>query len=285
MKLKYLILSAGLLFLPGCFLFSHEKKIEPPTLHIAVSDIFCTNTAAPCLLETAARSYSQTAEQMFLHGLTLQFDYFENPIEFKTAILSGKYNASICAPWRVMRLNREAQTDFQRVADLLDPTENRWLTGIVIVPVDSPIESIEALNGKRIALGPTDAYETYQAAKKLFEDEEINPSEYIPLGNSKKEIEALLNGSVDAAVISDYILSTEASPKFADPDDFRILAHTEMIPHTSFLLDLNKIGDDEERHIKKALLTLSGTNAPATLQGGGFVDPWPWNPQELEEPQ
>jgi len=52
---------------------------------------------------------------------------------------------------------------------------------------------------------------------------------------------------------------------------------------TSLILDMNKVDEADARRLKKALLALSGANAPETLLGNGFVEPTPWNPPELEE--
>lgn len=272
--IRTLLLLTVATLLSGCFLFS-GKTDTSIVLKMAVSDIYCADTACEYVHEVAARTYAETQKILASeHDITLRIDYFTDPNQLEKAILSGKYNAVICKPWSALRLNKEAGTDFQRIADLLDPNNNFWLTGIVIVPKDSPIQSLDELSGKHILLGEPDAYETSYAAYNLFANHAIAPGKIDMNDSCRENIRELLDGNADAAVVSDYALS-------ADYDDFRILAHTDMIPLTSVLLDMNKFEDADERRIKNAFLSINGTNAPASLISQGFSDPWPWNPREL----
>lgn len=271
---------ASLALLLGC---THPKHSERLTLRVAVNDIYCTDTACSCVHDVAARTYPQTLEKLSgLYGIDLQFDYFVEPYQLEAAIRSGKYDGVLCKPWLALRLQKDAGADFQRIADVLDPKNNRWLTGIVVVPVHSPVMSLQELNGKHIFLGEPDAYEKHQAAQRLFANEAIVPGRIDTHAGCGENIGELLDGKADAAVISDYALSADCASDFAKPEDFRILARTEMIPLTSILLDMNRVGQADAKKLKSALLELSGQNAPATLLGSGFIDPQPWNPPELE---
>lgn len=271
-----LLLTAATL-LSGCFLFS-GKTDTSIVLKVAVNDIYCADTACEYVHEVATRTYAETQKILASeHDITLRIDYFTDSNQLEEAILSGKYNAVICKPWSALRLNKEAGTDFQRIADLLDPNNNFWLTGIVIVPKDSPIQSLDELSGKHILLGKPDAYETSYAAYNLFANHAIAPDKIDMKDSCGENIRELLDGNADAAVVSDYVLSAG----FADYDDFRILAHTDMIPLTSVMLDMNKFNDADERRIKSAFLSINGTNAPGSLISQGFSDPWSWNPREL----
>lgn len=277
-----LLLTATAL-LSGCFLFP-EKPIPSITLRVAVNDIYCTDTACECVHDVAARTYTETQEKLASeHDITLQIDYFIDSYQLEDAIHSGEYDAVICKPWSALRLNKEAGTDFQRIADVLDPNNNFWLTGMVIVPEDSPIQSLDELSGKHIVLGETDAYEKSYAAFNLFANHAIAPGKIDMHASCGENIGELLDGNADAAVVSDYALSADCAADFADPDDFRVLAHTDMIPLTSVMLDMNKFDDAAERRIKKAFLSINGTNAPASMISEGFSDPWPWHPRELDE--
>jgi hypothetical protein len=131
-------------------------------------------------------------------------------------------------------------------------------------------------------MGQPDAYEKHQAAKRLFEQAEVLPGKIDMYASCMENIGALMDGEADAAVISDYALSADCAVDFANPDDFRTLAHTEKIPLTSLMLDMNKIDAVDAERLKSALLDLSGEDAPESLLSDGFVDPSPWNPPELE---
>ena len=282
------MLRATLLFLSsivlsGCSIIP-PKEAQPLFVKVAVNDIYCTDTACACVHDVAARTYPQAIKILQeQYNIVLQFDYFMDTYQLEDAILSGEYGAVLSKPWFTMRLNQQAGTDFQRLVDILDPGNNPWLTGIVIVPKDSPIQSLTELNGKSIFLGESDSYEKHQAALHLFDRKGIHPAKIDTRSSCGENIGILQDGKADAAVISDYALSADCAVDFANPEDFRVLAHTEPIPLTSFLLDRNQFDDEAARRLKKALLAVSGENAPATLLGKGFIDPWPWTPTELEE--
>ena len=269
--------------LTGCALTQPERETQPITLKVAVNDIYCTDTACSCVHDVAARTYSETLEQLKNeYGIQVQFDYFIDSYQLEDALLSGNYNAALCKPWFAMRINPQAGTDYQRLVDVFDPNGNQGLTGIVIVPADSAIQTLDELNGKTVYLGEDDSYEKHQAAFRLFAQHGIVPAQINTRSSCGENIGMLQDGKADAAVISDYALSADCAVDFAKPEDFRILAHTETIPLTSLLLDRNQFDDRSVRKIKKALLAVSGENAPATLLGKGFTDPEPWTPPELE---
>jgi ABC-type phosphate/phosphonate transport system substrate-binding protein len=272
-----------LALLTGCS--SAPKPGEQVLLKVAVNDIYCTDTACSCVHDVAARTYQTLVDELAAQsGIDLQFDYFIEPYELEDAIRSGMYDGALCKPWLAMRIEQETGSDFRRIVDVLDPDNNRWLTGIVIVTADSPITSLKELDGKHIYLGEPDAYEKHQAALRLFTKEGIVPGKIDTHASCIENIGALLDGKADAAMVSDYALSADCAVDFANPDDFRILARTEKIPLTSLMLDMKKVDAGNAGRLKKALLDLSGEAAPESLLSDGFVDPSLWNPPELEEP-
>jgi ABC-type phosphate/phosphonate transport system substrate-binding protein len=280
MRVVFTIASIALLC--GCAAPKPEDRL---TLKVAVNDIYCTDTACSCVHYVAGRTYPETLEKLSeQHGIDLQFDYFIEPYELEEAIETGVYDGVLCKPWLALRLQQDIGADFRRIVDVLDPDNNRWLTGMVIVTADSPITSLKELNGKHIYLGEPDAYEKHQAAARLFAREGIVPGKIDTHASCGENIGALLDGKADAAVVSDYALAADCAVDFANADDFRILACTEKIPLTSLMLDTNKVDAGAARRLKKALLALSGNDAPESLLSAGFVEPSQWNPPELEEP-
>jgi hypothetical protein len=274
---------ASIALLLGCA--TPEPEIRR-TLKVAVNDIYCTDTACSCVHDVAARRYQQTLEELAVQcAIDLQFDYFIEPYQLEDAIRSVRYDGVLCKPWLAMRLQKETGSDFNRIVDVLDPKNNRWLTGIVIVPTNSPIMSLRELDGKHVYLGEADAYEKHQAALRIFAAEAMIPGKIDTNASCGENIGVLLDGKADAAVVSDYALTADCAVDFANADDFRILARTERIPLTSLMLDMNKVDAADAELLKKALLDLSGADAPESLLGDGFVDSRPWNPPELEEQQ
>lgn len=274
------ILAVALSALFGCVSNEPDTALS---LKIAVNDIYCTDTACFCVHDIAARRYEQTLDRIKTEtGIDLQFTYFPEPYQLEEAILSGTYDGVLSKPWTALRLQKQAGASFQRIVDVLDPNNNRWLTGIVIVPTDSPIQSYQELTGKHIYLGEPDAYEKHFSAKRLFTQKGINPATIDTNASCSENIGVLLDGKADAAVVSDYALSADCAVDFANPDDFRTLARTERIPLTSLMLDMNKHSASDAQLLRQCLLELSGDQAPEALLSSGFVEPTPWNPSELE---
>ncbi len=274
------LLSMGIAFLSSC---STPPAPVPQPLKIAVNDIYCMDTACACVHDVAARTYPQTLEKLKAgYGIDLQLVYFTETYQLEDAIASGEYDGALCKPWYALRHQEEAGADFRRIVDVLDPNNNRWLTGILIVPVGSPIQTLEELNGKHLYIGEADAYEKHHGAKRLLEQKGIKPAKIDTHASCGENVGVLLDEEADAAVVSDYALSADCAVDFAKPEDFRILAQTEKIPLTSLMLDMNKVDEADAERLKAALLSLSGANAPETLLGNGFIEPAVWNPPELE---
>ena len=271
------LLAGGLVLLCGC-------ATHPPLeLKLAVNDIYCMDTACSCIHDVAARTYPATLEKLKAeYGIDLQLVYFSETYQLEDAIASGEYDGALCKPWYALRHEKEAGADFRRIADVLDPNNNQWLTGIFVVPADSPIQTVDGLDGKHLYIGQADAYEKHQAAKRLLEQKGIRPGKIDTNASCGENVGVLLDEEADAAVLSDYALSADCAVDFARPEDFRILAWTERIPLTSLMLDMYKVEETEADRLQQALLALSGKNAPETLLGNGFVEPAPWSPPELE---
>lgn len=278
--MRSIIVITGLVLLCSCT--SNKPEVAATALKIAVNDIYCTDTACSCVHGVAARTYPKTLEKLKAeYGIELELVYFTETYQLEDAIAAGTYEGVLCKPWHALRHQKEAGADFRRIVDVLDPRNNSWLTGIVIVPVDSPIQTLEELKGKHLYIGQTDAYEKHYAAKRLLEQKGIRPEKIDTNASCGENIGVLLDGEADAAVVSDYALSADCAADFARPEDFRILAQTEQIPLTSLMLDMNRISETDAGRLKEALLALSGEHAPETLLGNGFVEPAPWNPPEL----
>jgi len=276
------LIAGSLALLCGC---ASNQPAPPLVLKLAVNDIYCMDTACSCVHDVAARTYPQLLEQLKAdYGIELQLVYFSETYQLEDAIASGEYDGALCKPWYALRHQKEAGASFQRIVAVLDPNNNRWLTGIFVVPADSSIQTLEDLAGKHLYIGQADAYEKHQAAKRLLEQKGIRPGEIDTNASCGENVGVLLDEEADAAVLSDYALSADCAVDFARPEDFRILARTERIPLTSLMLDMNKIEEVEADRLQRALLSLSGTDAPETLLGNGFVEPAPWNPPELETP-
>lgn len=277
---KAFVMGVGVLsLLAGC---ATMRSSQPITLKIAVNDIYCKDTACACVHHIAARTYADLQRQLEKdYDIRLELTYFNDPYYLEDAIVANKFDGVLCKPWIAMRLQQKAGADFQRVVDIMDPDENRELRGMFVVTADSALKTMNDLNGKRVVIGEVDAYEKHFAAKAMLDELSVKPSKIEQRASCIENLGMIMDGDADAAVISDYALTADCAIDFIKPEDFRVLGYTKPIPLTSIMLDRRKVSSRTLHVLQKALLSLSGSNAPASMLSSGFVKPSEWNPVEL----
>ena len=279
---KLILWGAIALMLGGCK--SSQEAAKPLVVKLALNDIYCKDTACACVHYIAARTYGETQKLLKeQYNIDLQIDYYMEPYELEDALLSGKYDGVICKPWLALKLEKKSDIEYERIADILDPNNNQWLTGIVIVSTNSPAQNLKDLTGMRIVIGDADAYEKHYAVKRLFAAENVTFKQMLETASCIENIGKLMDEEVDAAVISDYSLVADCAVDFAKPADFRVIARTERMPLTSVLIDDDKLTDDEQDRLQAALLAITKKGAPESFLSRGFVKPAKWEPPELED--
>ncbi len=255
---------------------------KPLTLTIGLNDIYCGKTACSCISEIAKRSYDGTLAALEKQGIKLEITYFMEVMDLEKAIRAKKFDGVLCKPWTALRLGPEAGAKFLRVADVLDPGDSPELSGIVVVPVASSIRKLADLQGKRVAFGQADSYEKHHAPLLMLARDGIKPVSALYLSSCGENLDVLMSGKVDAAVISDYAMSASCAVDFAKPEDFRTISTTEKMPLTSLLVDSNKVSAADATRLQLALLAISGEKVPADLTGKGFVAPASWKPLPVD---
>jgi ABC-type phosphate/phosphonate transport system substrate-binding protein len=261
-----------------------DESLAPLVLKIAVNDIYCQKTACECIGEIAARSYDGLlAELKRQYRITLEFTYFMEVYDLQKAVSTHQFDGFLCKPWTVLQYSHQDETVFKRVADLRDPANEALMRGVVLTLVESPLRTLADVQGKRIALGQTDSYEKNQAPLQMLEARKIRPSGKSTFSSCGENLSALMDGKVDAAVVSSYALTATCAVDFAKPEQFRTLAETAKMPLTSLLVDLGKVPLADARRLQRALLALSGDKVPKDLTGGGFVLPVSWKPSWSSE--
>lgn len=252
---------------------------DPLVLKIGVNDIYCRKTACECISEIAKRSYDGVLAALAKdHGITLEFTYFMEVMDLEKAIRAKRFDGVVCKPWTALRLAGEADADFVRVVDIRDPDDQPNMTGVFLVPKDSPIRTLADLKGRRVAFGQPDSFEKYHAPLAMLGDKRISPAAALYLNSCGENLDALMSGKVDAAVVSSYALTASCAADFAKPEDFRTIATTPEMPLTSVIVDRKRIPGTKIARLREALLKLSGDKVPADLTGKGFVAPVHWQP-------
>lgn len=252
---------------------------KPLRLKIAVNDIYCSKTACSCISKIATRSFDTVvANLQARHQITLELTYFMEVFDLQKALRANQYDGVLCKPWTALQYKGKTPARFKRVADLLDPDDKALMSGVFLTLAGSSVRTLADVQGKRLALGQEDAYEKHQAPLIMLEAGHIQPSAQVFFSSCGENLNALMDGTVDVAVVSSYALSASCAVDFAKAEDFRTLAQTEKMPLTSLLVDLAKIPAAEAVRLQAALLDVSGAQAPKDLLGKGFVLPASWRP-------
>lgn len=267
-------------FIPGAALVAAGKlERKPLVLKIAVNDIYCRKTACECISEIATREFDGVlAELKSREQITLEFTYFMEVFDLDKAIQAKRFDGVLCKPWTALRFAAQTGANYLRLADLMDPTNQATMTGMWLTPITSPIRSLKDLQGKRIALGQEDSYEKHQAPLQMLAAANLKPLEQLCFSSCGENLDALMSGKVEAAVISSYAFTASCAADFAKPENFRVIAKTPEMPLTSLLVDLNKVSPTVAARVQAALVAVSGDNVPKDLGGKGFVMPISWQP-------
>jgi len=260
---------------------TYTKNNPPPlTIHLAVNDTYCKKTACSCIHQVAARDYSQLQKILKIkYNINLKLTYFPEIYVMEEEVATKKFDGVICKPWFAYMNTQKLGENNKRIVDILDPNNNQWLTGIVMVPKNSPIKTLKQLNNKIISIGQYDAYEKYHSAIHFLNKHNITARKFIYKASCIENIGCLLDNESDAVVVSDYVMSASCAVDIANEDDFRILGVTEKSPLTSVILDMNKVSSQDATRLQQALLALSGKNSPKGILSNGFVKPAKWQPE------
>lgn len=268
-------------FMPG------QEVIASPsdsllTIKLAVNETYCTKTACSCISDLATREYEGLVEILkSKYNIDLQLTYFSEEYDMEDSLLTQKFDGVICKPWLAYMLTPGKDFKFKRVADLLDPSDNQWLTGIFIVEKDSPVKNLKDIDGKILVAGQYDSYEKHHAPLTILSQQGIVPKQIISKAGCTECINCLLDDEAEVAIISDYALTASCAVDIAKPEDFTILGKTDNIPLCSVILDMSKVSEADALRLQKALLENSGENAPEGLSSKGFVLPAKWAPAPI----
>jgi ABC-type phosphate/phosphonate transport system substrate-binding protein len=258
---------------------SAPAAAKPLVLKVGIHDIYCAKTACECIADIAARSYDGVIAALAARGIRLEPVYLPEESDLAKGLRQGRFDAVICKPWLVTHHAGKAGAEFERVADLADPDGSATLTGVFLVPKGSAIRDLAGLAGKRVAFGQPDAYEKYHAPLRLLAEKGVRPASAVYLSSCGENLDQLMSGTVDAAVISDYALTASCAVDFAKPEDFRTIGVTPACPLTSVLVDRRKVADADRARLRAALLEVTGNKVPADLCGPGFVAAAAWSPE------
>ncbi len=273
--MKPLLALAGALLLAGA---AHAAE----RLVLGVHDPICKQTACSCVGDLAIREYGGLlAHVRRAAGIELEFKYYEEPLLLQREVVAGRLDGMVTKAWLGLCYARQAGRAFTRLADVTLPKgEPQELYGLFIVPKESPLKQLADLQGKRLVLGMTNAYEKSYLAEETLRVArlEVKKSAVFKCQNAAVE---LVEQRADAAVISSYALHYGCINVVADPKEFRVIGETKRrIPFITFMV-ADKVAPAVRERLQQALLALKGDQVPADLLSAGLIPPIAWAPEEL----
>lgn len=149
-------------------------------------------------------------------------------------------------------------------------------TAGIWVPKDSPVQTLEDLRGKDLALGSVgstsgDVLPRFGLKKAGIAEDELNMNY---AGGHPEALLALAKGTVDAAQINSQTLASAQESGNFDPAGFRRIWQSEAIPNDPITVSA-KADPAFKAAVKEALLNL----APADIEAvGKFLDVTPAGP-------
>ncbi len=261
---------------------SESSTAERSTLVVGLCDALAKPTASECVGEYAQREYAGLAACVKSEtGIGLRFRNFRFDELLIEAARAGEVEALIAKTWTVLRASRAAPGRFQRLADIPGPTGAHLLRGAFIVRADSPLDTLNDLHQKSIALGSNLNYESSFQARKVLAQLGVSPGESIALDSCLSAAALVWEKTVDVAVVSDYCADHSALQLVGDAKAFRLLARTPGIPFVTFAVSETAPHTLRSR-LAQCLLKLSGSEVPEDLHTTGLIAPIMWKPEELE---
>jgi ABC-type phosphate/phosphonate transport system substrate-binding protein len=262
-----------------------KKQAAPITLKIGVCDPICRKSACSCVADEAIRAYDgMNAKLAGEDGITLEMEYFEEPVLLEKALKEGKLDGIIAKSTEGGRFVRGAKREFMRLADITKPTGGSNLRGVFITFKDSPVKTLADIQGHVLGLGPKEATEKVFLPEETLAKRGIVPASKVEFFDCKSAALALMENKADVAVISDYALQFGCIVVVGDPKDFHVIAETDRaLPFTTFMVDAKRVPAGVRTRLAAALLTITGDKVPKDLFSKGWVKPVAW-PQDIPEP-
>jgi len=252
------------------------------TLVVGVCDPLAAKTASECVRRAAVRDYSTFAVHLAERtGLEVTLRYYAFDPLLEQAIRSGEVNAAIGKVWSIRRGSAGFEHPFVRLADLTQNTGANELAGVFLARTDRDVGSISALTGRRVAIGPETAYEKSHAAQRALADVGADPADFRVLDGCGPVTSAVLGGSVDAGVVSSYVVEFGGLNMLDTKRELSVIGRTAGMPFITIAVSAD-VDETTRRKLRDALFEISGQNIPDGLYTAGVVTPRSWEPAEAE---
>ena len=264
--------------LPGCRKDASEPK---PALVVGVCDPLCKETASPCIQASAKRNYRAFARAVKERaGIELDLRYYGFDEHLVQAVQKGEVSAVIAKTWTALSATKGLV--WERLADIPRQDGVNEVSGVFITRTDSPLSTIQELDGKTIVMGPDLAYEKSYAARRALSDAGVKPGPVSILDACIPVASAVFEKKADAGVVSSYVVDFGGLRLVGDPKDFKVIGKTKPIPFITFAVSA-EVDPAVREKLQCTLLEMSGPGVPEGLYTSGLVPVKPWAPEELEK--
>lgn len=196
---------------------------------------------------------------------------------FARAVAGGRYDIVHYNPIQHWRAHRR----FGYRAILMNEEDGeRYLTGVIAVRKDSPVQQLSDLRGKTILFGgDRDAMVTYVATTALLRAAGLKPGDYDEQFalNPSQAILGLQHGRTDAATTAALLLTVPALMPGLDREAVRIVARTSPLPQMAWAVKRGMSASLRSR-VQSFLAGLDATPAGrAVLANAKLTRLWPAN--------
>jgi ABC-type phosphate/phosphonate transport system substrate-binding protein len=270
-------MSCGLALM-GCRKDAGEPKA---VLVVGVCDPLCKETASPCIQGSAKRDYRGFARAVSERaGVQLDLKYYALDEQLVQAVQKGDVNAVIAKRWTALTATKGRV--WEQLADIPRQDGVNEVSGVFITRTDSPISTIQELDGKTIVMGPDLAYEKSFAARRALADAGVKPGPVRILDACIPVASEVFEKKADAGVVSSYVVDFGGLRQVGDPKDFKVIGKTKPVPFITIAVSAEVDPAVRER-LQRALLEMSGPGVPEGLYTSGVVPVKSWAPEELEK--
>jgi len=250
-------------------------------LTVGVNEPFCRDTACVCAGRDAPRGYEWMAEAARQAGADVRVAYVPIEEDLAPMLAAGEIDAVAAKSWTVLTAFRAAGLACARLGDLPLPDGTPGLTGVFITTAESPFRSLADLDGRRLGTGGPGSYETFHAADRLLAARGVRPAARRQYDRCVHAAVAVIEGEIDAAVISSYCVRFGLDDYVGRPGVFRPMGETAPIPYATLAV-ATTVPEPARLALTAALLDASARGAAGERFPGGLRPPVPWAPEELE---
>ena len=210
------------------------------------------------------------AEEELKNNLKTLENYLEKqiniPIEFELAetyddVIEKMANESVyislLGPFSYIKA-KELNDSLEPVVGAIHSDTGRpWYTSVIVSNNSSNITELADIKGKRFGFVNQSSTSGFLAPSVAFQDIEINPEEDFAnisySGNHDKNVDALVQGEVDAIAITKIAYKESIKNGKLSEDKYTLVWESDPLPHNALVIN-NKISEDLQNKIKEAFI-------------------------------